>query len=130
MGRRGVCQVSRRLVAPRFFPDNSFVLPYCAPNGRIDPSRDWFPTRGLFISGRGGRTRLHADPWCSDALLCQIYGRKEFVMFDPGQAVYLTDGNRCVDVENPDLEAFPQFPLAKPAVKGVLEPGEMVLVPA
>ena len=35
---------------PEFFPDNSFVLPYCAPSEKIDPSRDWFPARGLFIS--------------------------------------------------------------------------------
>jgi hypothetical protein len=123
-------RISRDWSAPAFFPKHSFALPYCNSSQVLDPSRHWFPAKGLFISGQGGRTRLHVDPWCSDALLCQIYGRKEFVMYDPGQAAYLSNGQRCVDVENPDLDAFPQFGIASPAVRDVLEPGEMVLVPA
>ena len=115
---------------PRFFPDNSFVLPYCAPSSRIDPSRDWFPARGLFISARGARTRLHADPWCSDALLCQLFGEKEFVMYDPSQARYLTNAGKTVDVEAPDEKLFPQFSSAQPFVRDTLKPGEIVLVPA
>jgi len=115
---------------PAFFPPDSFVLPYCAPSGRIDPSRDWFPARGLFISAQGGRTRLHADPWCSDALLCQIYGEKEFVMYEPTQASYLTAGGKSVDVEAPDLGTFPDFPRARVAVRDTLRPGEILLVPA
>ena len=115
---------------PEFFPDNSFLLPYCAPSEKIDPSRDWFPARGLFISARGARTRLHADPWCSDALLCQMFGRKEFVMYDPSQAPYLTNAGKTVDVEAPDPKLFPEFSLAQPAVRDTLEPGEIVLVPA
>ena len=115
---------------PYFFPAHSYVLPYCAPRDKIDPSRNWFPARGLFISGQGARTRLHADPWCSDALLCQMYGQKDFVMYDPGQAKYLTNGSRSVDVDAPDLTAFPDFPQARPFVCDVLRPGEMLLVPA
>lgn len=115
---------------PYFFPANSFVLPYCGPSEDIDPSRDWFPARGLFISGQGARTRLHADPWCSDALLCQICGQKDFVMYDPAQAPYLTNGARSVDVEAPDLQVFPDFPQARPVVRDVLRPGEVLLVPA
>ena len=115
---------------PAFFPSDSFVLPFCAPSDSIDPARDWFPARGLFISGEGARTRLHADPWCSDALLCQIYGRKDFVMYDPSQAPYLTNGERSVDVEAPDQQAFPDFPRARATVRDTLEPGEILLVPA
>jgi hypothetical protein len=115
---------------PTFFPSHSFVLPYCSEAGSIDPSRDWFPARGLFISARGARTRLHVDPWSSDALLCQIYGRKSFVMYSPSQAPYLTDGGRTVDIEAPDRELFPNFTNASPSVEDVLEPGEIVLVPA
>ena len=51
-------------------------------------------------------------------------------MYDPAQAPYLTNGQRCVDVENPDPELFPDFARAIPTVQDVLEPGEMVLVPA
>jgi ribosomal protein L16 Arg81 hydroxylase len=115
---------------PAFFPDNSFVLPHCAASGKIDPSRNWFPARGLFISARGARTRLHVDPWCSDALLCQIFGRKDFVMYDPSQAAYLARDGKTVDVEAPDLQMFPDYPRARATVQDTLQPGEIVLVPA
>ena len=115
---------------PEFFPSGSFVLPYCAGSAQIDPSQNWFPARGLFISARGARTRLHADPWCSDALLCQIYGRKDFVMYEPSQARYLTSGTRTVDVEAPDANVFPDFASTQPAFRDTLKPGEIVLVPA
>lgn len=115
---------------PAFFPSRSFVLPYCGESDSIDPTRDWFPARGLFISARGARTRLHADPWSSDALLCQVYGRKEFVMYDPSQAQYLTNGGKTVDIESPDIQLFPAFNQARPAFADTLEPGEIVLVPS
>jgi hypothetical protein len=115
---------------PSFFPCDSFALPICGQGDSIDPSRDWFPARGLFISARGARTRLHADPWCSDAILCQVYGRKDFVMYHPSQAPYLSNGNKTVDIEAPDLEVFPGFLQAEVAVRDSLEPGECLLVPA
>lgn len=115
---------------PAFFPSNSFVLPFCEAGGEVDPARDWFPAKGLFISARGARTRLHVDPWSSDALLCQIYGRKDFVMYEPSQASFLTQAGKVVDIESPDLRVFPNFPNAQPSVQDTLEPGEMVLVPA
>jgi len=115
---------------PSFFPPNSFALPVCGPNETIDPSRDWFPARGLFISARGARTRLHADPLCSDAVLCQIYGKKDFVMYDPSQATHLQCGGRTVDIECPDEQVFPAFRQAHAAVSDTLEPGECLLVPA
>ncbi len=115
---------------PSFFPANSFLLPFCGSSGRIDPTQHWFPARGLFISARGARTRLHADPWASDALLCQIYGEKDFVMYDPYQGSHLTKHARSVDVEAPDLNLFPDFPKARIAYRDTLRPGEIVLVPA
>jgi hypothetical protein len=115
---------------PSFFPSNSFVLPHCDASDTIDPSRDWFPARGLFISAKGARTRLHADPWASDALLCQVYGQKDFVMYDPSQAPYLTKGGKSVDVEAPDLQMFPDFPQAREILRDTLQPGEILLVPA
>lgn len=116
--------------APSFFPANSFVLPYCSESDSIDPTRHWFPAKGLFISAKGARTRLHVDPWCSDALLCQVYGRKDFLMYDPSQAAYLTANGKMVDVESPDPQLFPDFSKARPVVNDTLEPGEIVLVPA
>lgn len=115
---------------PDFFPADSFVLPFCAPSETIDPSKDWFPARGLFISARGARTRLHADPWCSDALLCQVYGDKDFTMYEPSQARYLSNGEKTVDIEAPDMQAFPEFHQARAAFEDTLRPGEMLLVPS
>ncbi|HEY0795897.1 MAG TPA: cupin-like domain-containing protein, partial [Acidisarcina sp.] len=92
---------------PAFFPAHSFALPFCPPDDAVDPTRDWFPARGLFISAKGARTRLHADPWASDALLCQIYGDKDFVMYDPSQAAYLSKDGKAIDIEKPDFEMFP-----------------------
>jgi hypothetical protein len=115
---------------PAFFPSDSFALPFCSPSQHIDPSQHWFPARGLFISGQGARTRLHADPWCSDALLCQIYGTKEFVMYEPSQRMYLAKGEKLVDIEAPDEQMFPEFQLAQECVRDTLEPGEILLVPA
>jgi len=123
-------QIADDWAAPAFFPADSFVLPFCPPTAGIDPSRNWFPARGLFISARGARTRLHCDPWCSDALLCQLYGRKDFVLYEPSQAEYLAKQGRFVDIAAPDIQAFPDFEKARPAVRDTLHPGEMVLVPA
>jgi hypothetical protein len=123
-------QLSEDWSRPAFFPADSFALPFCAPSGKIDPSRNWFPARGLFISAQGARTRLHADPWASDALLCQIYGKKGFVMYDPSQAPYLTNAGKAIDIEKPDLQMFPDFPQARATVCDTLHPGEIILVPA
>jgi hypothetical protein len=123
-------RISEDWQRPAFFPSNSFLLPFCAGTGMIDPAKDWFPARGLFISARGARTRLHADPWASDALLCQVYGEKDFVMYDPSQGPYLMKDGRSVDVEDPDLKLFPDFPKARIAFRDTLRPGEIVLVPA
>jgi len=123
-------QLTEDWARPDFFPSDSFVLPFCAPTDGIDPTRDWFPAKGLFISGRGARTRTHADPWSSDALLCQIYGRKEFVMYHPSQSAYLVNGDKVVDVETPDPKLFPNFSQARASVRDALEPGEILFVPA
>lgn len=115
---------------PSFFPPDSFALPVCGPKENVDPSSDWFPARGMFISARGARTRLHADPWCSDAILCQIYGHKNFVMYHPSQTPRLARGGRTVDIEAPNLDDFPDFPKAEETMRDTLEPGECLLVPA
>lgn len=115
---------------PYFLPRSGYLLPYCSSTGDIDPNSSPFPARGLFISGRGARTALHKDPWGSDAVLCQMYGRKRFYYFEPDQEPYLTNEEGvAVDLDAPDLEKFPDFEKAKPAFVDELEPGEMVYVP-
>ena len=115
---------------PYFAPDSNYILPFCPPDRTISPRDTPFPARALFISARGARTRLHADPWGSDAILCQLHGRKSFVMYPPDQASLLTAGGKVVDVANPDIEKFPDFAKARPAVEDELAPGEAVFIPA
>ena len=80
-----------------------------AAAGYCGPVEELFPAKAIFISGRGARTRLHRDPWASDAVLCQLYGSKQIVMFSPEQAQLLSDGESVVDIEDPDPKLFPQF---------------------
>ena len=114
---------------PSFVPLTDYVLPYAPAPKRLDPVEHLFPARGLFMSGRGGRTGLHVDPWRSDAVLCQVYGTKEWVFYEPWQAEFLQRGDEVVDLEHPDLEKFPGFHQARPRFKFHLRAGEAVYVP-
>jgi hypothetical protein len=114
---------------PYFIPTTNYVMPYCAYPNEVFPTNTPFPARGLFISARGARTRLHYDPWASDAILCQMYGRKKISIYSPSQKEYLYDGKACVDIDNPNFEVFPKFELAKPDYEDILEPGEIILFP-
>lgn len=67
---------------PYFLPESGYLLPSCGS----DPTRDRFPGRALFISAPGARTRLHRDPWASDAILCQVHGAKLVRMRRPGSS--------------------------------------------
>lgn len=68
---------------PYFLPRTGYILPRAVPGKVTDPVRDAFPGKGIFISAAGGRTRLHRDPWCSDAVLCQLSGHKRVLMYGP-----------------------------------------------
>lgn len=114
---------------PYFLPSNSYLLPYCSPNQSINPNSAPFPAKGLFISGKRARTRLHFDPWGSDGVLCQLQGHKNFILYSPDQAPYLTNGDKVVDIEKPDLKMFPLFPQAKVTIEDILNPGEVIFVP-
>ena len=69
---------------PAFFPADGFALPW-RPDG-ADPVTDGFPAKGIFVSARGARTRAHVDPWASDAILIQLFGRKSWKLWRPGRA--------------------------------------------
>lgn len=106
---------------------HEFVLPeYC----RDAP---WFRAR-FWLSAKGTRSPLHRDP--PDNLFAQIFGRKRFVLFSPDDTknLYphriwsgLPDFSR-VDIERPDLVAFPRFPRAAPVTCEVGE-GEVLYLP-
>ncbi|XP_019618013.1 PREDICTED: tRNA wybutosine-synthesizing protein 5-like [Branchiostoma belcheri] len=67
-----------------------------------------------------------------DNLLIQVSGRKRVVLFSPRDAthLYLTgDKSAVLDLENPDLERFPQFSQARPYTC-TLQPGDILFLPA
>ena len=112
-----------------FLPKSGYVLPCAMPPRELDPRRDLFPAKGLFISGAGARTGLHVDPWGSDAVLCQLFGKKRWRMFSPALAVDLMVRGQCVDLESPDLSRFPRATMVKPTFEFELDVGEVVYVP-
>jgi hypothetical protein len=114
---------------PYFLPESDYLLPYCAPNETISPANSPFPARAFFISAKGARTRLHVDPWCTDAILCQFVGEKICLFYEPDQCEYLMDSEGMVDPANPDLDRFPDFHKAKPLYEDTLKPGEILYVP-
>jgi hypothetical protein len=114
---------------PYFLPETDYVLPYAPAPAVVDPTADYFPARGLFISERGARTGLHVDPWGSDAVLCQLYGRKTWRMYSPDQAPLLTAGDAVADLDAIDADRFPRAGEACPTCEFVLEAGETVYVP-
>jgi hypothetical protein len=113
---------------PDWLPDSEYVFPRVRAN--VDAARDPFPAKGLFVCGRGGRTRLHVDPWASDACLCQTTGTKRFIMFEPEAGEVLRAGDAVVDLDQPDERKFSRWHEAKPAFDEVLRPGDAVFVPA
>ena len=114
---------------PYFLPNKNYLLPYNFYTQELDPSKDIFPAKGLFISAKGARTRLHYDPWCSDAILCQIHGKKEVTMYEPRQKKFLYYGDEFVDIEKPNYDKFPNFKEAEPAFKDILNAGEILFFP-
>lgn len=113
---------------PAWLPDTGYLFPRLV--GRADVTVDAFPAKGIFVCGAGGRTRLHVDPWASDACLCQTTGRKRLVMFSPDAAPLLTAGDAMVDLSSPDDVTFPRWRTAVPAFDEVLSPGDAVYIPA
>lgn len=127
---------------PYFLPRSGYLFPFVGPGEELDiPSSTTVPSKALYLSPAGAVTNLHLDYWGSDALLVQIHGRKEVVLYHPDDSRYLmrvdeasammgtSGGRRLVDIRNPDLELFPDFHQAVPAVHDVLEPGEIAYIP-
>ncbi len=90
----------------------------------------------FYLGGNGrGFPVLHWDGYHTHAFLMQFYGRKEFFVYGPEQTKYLyprTDCpnlSLCADINHVDLEKYPLFAKAKPAVF-VLEPGETLFIPS
>jgi len=115
---------------PYFLPDDSFVIPDAAEGKKAYVTECRYPYRGLFISGKGARTRLHRDPFNSNAILCQFYGQKKIYLYDPGQARYVMNEGEFVDIDEPDTSRFPDFSKAVCFYEDTLSPGEVLFFPA
>lgn len=114
---------------PAFLPASGYVIPFCRPPATISVTEQRFPYKGLFFSGKGARTRLHRDPFGSEAILCQIQGRKHFAFYPPEDDRYVRSGTVFCDPLAPDRDMFPEFAKARPAFEDVLAPGEIVFIP-
>ncbi len=116
---------------PHCLPKADFLVPVSAAGAGTNPVCDAFPYRGLLVAARGARTRMHRDPFCSDAVVCQFYGTKEVALYRPERASELTkaaDGTSFggfVDVREDKLDSLS----AIPDYHGFLRPGEMVYIP-
>lgn len=87
----------------------------------------------LWIGPRGTMTPLHQDPMPN--FLTQLVGRKFVHLFPPEQAkknLYIGQFERPafspVDVENPDLDKYPNFCHCTP-YQTIIHPGEMLHIP-
>jgi len=90
----------------------------------------------IYIGGNGrGFPVLHWDGYHTHAFLMQFSGRKEFFVYGPDQTQFLypredcPNISLCADIKNVDLEKYPLFAKATPAVF-VLEPGETLFIPS
>ncbi|MFO1398781.1 MAG: cupin-like domain-containing protein [Burkholderiales bacterium] len=114
---------------PYFMPPRDLLLPF-ADDGARDPVHAQFPARGIFISACGARTRLHVDPWASDALLCQVHGQKRFLLFAPADVEALTRDGQLVDIRYDAATDTWTDPPVRPYADDCLQPGEIILIPA
>jgi len=117
---------------PSLLPDSDYLVPLVPEGKKIDPRVDLFPYRGILLAARGARTRVHRDPFCSDAVVCQYYGTKEVSLYGPDRTEELTvrpDADNSysgfVDVRESDANVLSH----EPDFHGFLEPGEMIYIP-
>lgn len=115
---------------PYFIPDTNLVIPSNHKAAKRPINEYSYPYKGLFISGRGSRTRLHKDPFMSNAVLCQFYGQKEIYLYSPQKQASVMNGTDFVDVKNPDHAKFRNFKNTTPDYKDVLAPGEIIFFPS
>jgi len=130
-GDDAFARVSRNWKKPAFLPSTGFLVPPCG-EAECDPVREAYPYRGILVAAKGARTRLHRDPFCSDAVVLQFYGVKDFVMYHPDRADELRD-------KKPDSTSFGGFIDVRQSFDGGCEPepdywalanpGDVVYVP-
>lgn len=116
---------------PSCLPKTDLIVPVSKAGSGTNPVSDAFPYRGMLVAARGARTRLHRDPFCSDAVVCQFVGTKEAALYSPHRASELgktKDGSSFggfVDVRGESLDTLS----VEPDYHGFVKPGEMIYIP-
>lgn len=128
-GDAAFARLADRWRMPGFLPRRNMLVP---ARQESDAVTDAFPYRGILVSARGARTRMHRDPFCSDAVVSQFHGVKEVALYHPSRAEELTvrerDGTSFggfVDVRAGDLGRLS----VEPDYHGFIGPGEVVYIP-
>lgn len=131
-GDEAFSRVSPFWKKPSFLSGKNLVIPISSDSHAPDPVSDRFPYRGILVAARGARTRLHTDPFCSDAVVAQFYGTKKVAMYHPSRMKELSLVNGAdnsfggyLDVRGENLGELSH----EPDFKGILGPGELLYVP-
>lgn len=134
------CKIDVPKLMPELIPDISPRLKYTLPDrtGSALIPKGFLggaDTFELFFGGvNGWFPYIHYDYMHLHAIVTQVYGEKEFLVYTPDQTKYLyVDENEpwMSAVEhyyNPDLDKYPLFAKAKPASITV-GPGETLFIP-
>lgn len=126
-GDEALARMADTWVAPACLPGRDLVLPV----GGGDPVVDRFPYRGLLVAARGARTRLHRDPFGTDAVVAQFAGVKEAVLYEPARAAELHLGDDTssyggfLDVRGDGSGRL----AAEPDLQGLVHPGDLIYIP-
>lgn len=116
---------------PACVPTGDLIMPVTGNGTYADPVTDNFPYRGILVAARGARTRMHRDPFCSDAIVAQFYGTKEAALYHPDRTVELTqssDGNSFGGFTDVRADNVTQLSI-EPDYFGKVEPGQMIYIP-
>lgn len=101
-------------------------------NRRIMPRAS---TLEIFFGGKSGWfPYIHYDLYGLYAIVTQVYGRKQFIVYEPGEEKYMYPDpehpwmSTIENYYNPDYTKFPLFKNANP-ISDVVHPGETIFVP-
>ncbi|MET0540304.1 MAG: cupin-like domain-containing protein [Variovorax sp.] len=122
---------------PDVIPQNKFAFPrrYASP---LMPEK-WRRPDGylkLLIGGVGSKFPvMHFDGENAHAVITQIYGDKEFIVYAPQDTPYLYAKKAFPNhstVDDPVMQDLERFPLLARATqyRTILKPGDMIFVPA
>ncbi|EJK62254.1 hypothetical protein THAOC_17137 [Thalassiosira oceanica] len=116
-------EVLKDLQIPRFCEDPTLSV----GEGKLHHTMLWLGPKGTV-------SPLHFDPM--DNILIQLVGSKRVRLFSPDSTQHLyagNDGNQyntsAVDIERPDLDKYPLFQEALPALDCELDEGDSLFIP-